>query len=68
MGLQTIQYMFFLAVVAGVYLHLPRRAQPVLLLAASWVFYALTAGEDESMSERMAQVIDHLFADIRQQD
>ena len=44
MGLQTIQYMFFLAVVAGVYLHLPRRTQPVLLLAASWVFYALTAG------------------------
>lgn len=44
MGLQTIQYIFFLAVVAGVYLNLPRRAQPVFLLAASWVFYALASG------------------------
>lgn len=36
--------------------------------ATDWlVLYALTAEEDESMSERMAQVIDHLFADIRQQ-
>ena len=44
MGLQTIQYLFFLAVSAGVYLHLPRRIQPVFLLAASWVFYALASG------------------------
>lgn len=43
MGLQTIQYMFFLAVAAGVYLHLPHRAQRVFLLAASWVFYALAS-------------------------
>lgn len=35
--------------------------------ATDWlVLYALTAGEEESMSERMAQVIDHLFADIPQ--
>lgn len=35
--------------------------------ATDWlVLYALTAGEDESMSERMAQVIDLLFADIPQ--
>lgn len=44
MGLQTIQYLFFLAVSAGVYLHLPRRIQPVFLLAASGVFYALASG------------------------
>ena len=36
--------------------------------ATDWlVLYALTAGEEESMSERMAQVIDHLFADIPQE-
>ena len=40
-GLQSIQYLAFLAVVAAVYLHLPRRAQPPFLLAASLVFYAL---------------------------
>ena len=43
MGLQSIQYLFFLAVAAAVYLHLPRRAQPPFLLAASWVFYALAS-------------------------
>lgn len=33
--------------------------------AMDWlVLYALTAGPDESMSERMEQVIDHLFAGI----
>lgn len=33
--------------------------------ATDWlVIYALSAGENKSMSERMAQVIDHLFADI----
>ncbi|MCD8146724.1 MAG: hypothetical protein LUD84_05520 [Clostridiales bacterium] len=35
--------------------------------ATDWlVLYALTAREDESMSERMTQVIDHLFADIQE--
>ena len=33
--------------------------------ATDWlVMYALTAAGDESMSERMSQVIDHLFADM----
>ena len=41
MGLQSLQYWAFLVVVAAVYLHLPVRMQPVFLLAASWVFYAL---------------------------
>ena len=36
--------------------------------ATDWlVIYALSAGEDESMSERMSQVIDHLFSDIGQE-
>lgn len=35
--------------------------------AMDWlVLYALTAGEDESMSDRMAQVIDHLFSGIQE--
>ncbi|MCD8052086.1 MAG: hypothetical protein LUE89_10480 [Clostridiales bacterium] len=35
--------------------------------ATDWlVLYSLTAGEDESMSERMTQVIDHLFADVKE--
>ena len=41
MGLQSLQYCAFLVVVAAVYLHLPVRMQPVFLLGASWVFYAL---------------------------
>ena len=41
MGLQSIQYILFLAVAAAVYLHLPRRGQPPFLLAASLVFYAM---------------------------
>ena len=41
MGLQSLQYCAFLVVVAAVYLHLPGRMQPVFLLGASWVFYAL---------------------------
>ena len=40
-GLQSIQYILFLAVAAAVYLHLPRRGQPPFLLAASLVFYAM---------------------------
>ena len=33
--------------------------------ATDWlIMYALTADGDESMSERMSQVIDHLFADM----
>lgn len=43
MGLQTLAYMLFLAVTAGVYLLAPRRAQPAVLLAASWVFYAMAS-------------------------
>lgn len=35
--------------------------------ATDWlVLYALTAGEDESMSERMTEVIDHLFSDLQE--
>ena len=41
MGLQSLQYCAFLVAVAAVYLHLPVRMQPVFLLGASWVFYAL---------------------------
>lgn len=41
MGLQSLQYCAFWVVVAAVYLHLPVRMQPVFLLGASWVFYAL---------------------------
>ncbi len=41
MGLQSLQYCAFLVVVAAVYLPLPVRMQPVFLLGASWVFYAL---------------------------
>ncbi|MCD7750124.1 MAG: hypothetical protein LUI10_00005 [Lachnospiraceae bacterium] len=34
--------------------------------AFDWlILYAMTADEDESMSERMSQVIDHLFADLQ---
>ena len=44
MGLQSLQYCAFLVVVAAVYLHLPVRMQPVFLLGASWVFYALEIG------------------------
>lgn len=40
MGLQSLQYLVFIAAVAAVYLHLPGRWQPLFLLAASWAFYA----------------------------
>ena len=41
MVLQSLQYCALLVAVAAVYLHLPVRMQPVFLLGASWVFYAL---------------------------
>lgn len=43
MGLQSLGYFVFLAVVAAVYLHLPQRGQSPFLLAASWAFYAIAA-------------------------
>ena len=40
-GCKACNTVHFLVVVAAVYLHLPVRMQPVFLLGASWVFYAL---------------------------
>lgn len=37
--------------------------------AFDWlVLYAITAGEDESMSERMEQVIDYMYADVKEEE
>lgn len=41
MGLQSLQYFVYLVLVAAMYLYLPAAIQPLFLLAASWVFYAM---------------------------
>ncbi len=41
MSLQNLSYFLFLFLTAAVYLHLPKRAQTPLLLAASLLFYGL---------------------------